>query len=107
MLGIQLLSITFITLMIYVVRIHYKKGELGKVEAGLWTLALIAIAIIVTVERTADFVRDLFSVTRLMDVIVIFALMGTFVLLINNRIELTKLQKKLEKIVRDKAIENQ
>jgi len=106
MFGIQLLSITFIALMLYVVRIHYKKQELSKFETTFWTLALICLAVIVTVERTAEFVRDLFAVTRLMDVIVIFALMGTFVLLINNRIELTKLKRKLERIVRDRAIED-
>jgi hypothetical protein len=105
MLGIQLLSITFILIMLYAIRIHYKKNELAKAEAILWSVALLLLAILVTVPKTADMLRDLFSVTRLTDVIVIFALMGTFILLINNRIEISKLRSKLERLVRDRAIE--
>ena len=105
MLGIQLLSITFIIAMLYVVRIHYKKGELPRVEAIAWSIALLFVGVIVTIPATADFIRNLFEVTRLTDVIVIFALMGTFVLLIENRIQINKLRVKLERIVREKAIE--
>lgn len=106
MFGIQLLSITFIALMLYVVRIHHKKGELPRVEAVSWSVALVALAILVTVPQSADLLRNLFSVTRLTDVIVIFALMGTFILLINNRIEINKLRSKLERLVRERAIAN-
>lgn len=91
--------------MLYVIRIHYKKSELPKVEAFAWTLGLAVLGIIVSVKSTADFVRNLFAVTRLLDVLVIIALMGTFLLLIENRIQINKLRMKLEKIVRDRAMD--
>jgi len=105
MMGIQILSVTFIFLMLYVVRIHYKKGELPKVEAIFWAIILLLVGVLVIVEQSANFIRTLFSVTRLTDVIVIFALMGVFVLLIENRIQINKLRIKLEKLVRDRALE--
>ena len=105
MLGIQILSLTFIILMLYVIRIHYKKGELPKVEALAWTIGLIILGIIVSIKQSADFVRNLFAVTRLLDVLVIVALMGTFILLIENRIQITKLRQKLDKLVRDRAMD--
>lgn len=106
MLGIQLLSITFILIMLYVVRIHYKKNELPKVEASIWSIGLIILGVIVSVKQSADFVRNLFSVTRLLDVLVIIALMGTFILLIENRIQINKLRTRLERLVRDRAMES-
>jgi|GEM_PF-933618 hypothetical protein len=104
MLGIQILSVLFILFMMYVVRIHYKKGELPKVEAMSWLLSLFALGIIVAVESSANFLRRIFEVNRLTDVIVIFAFMGSYALLIENRIQINKLRQKLEKVVRDKAI---
>ena len=104
--GIQILSITFIIIMLYVVRIHYKKNELPRVEALVWSIGLIVLGIIVGMKKSADFVRNLFSVTRLLDVLVIIALMGTFILLIENRIQITKLRNKLERLVRDRAMES-
>lgn len=106
MLGIQILSLTFIIIMLYVIRIHYKKGEIPKVEAYAWTFGLLILGVIVSVEQSANFVRNLFTVTRLLDVLVIIALMGTFILLIENRIQITKLRVKLDKLVRDRAMSN-
>lgn len=106
MFGIQILSVTFILVMLYVVRIHYKKGELPKIEALLWSLGLIVLGLIVSIQQTADYVRHLFAVTRLLDVLVIIALMGTFILLIENRIQINKLRMKLDRLVRDRAMES-
>lgn len=105
MIGIQILSLTFIIIMLYVVRIHVKKQELPKVEATIWSLGLILLGVIVSVKQSADFVRNLFAVTRLLDVLVIIALMGTFILLIENRIQINKLRVLLDRIVRERAIE--
>ncbi|EKD80072.1 MAG: hypothetical protein ACD_40C00213G0056 [uncultured bacterium] len=103
--GIQILSVTFILIMLYTVRIHSKKNELPKVEAIIWTIGLVVLGIIVSFKGTADIVRNLFSVTRLLDVLVIIALMGTFILLIENRIQINKLRQKLDRLVRDRAME--
>lgn len=103
--SIQILSIVFILIMLYVVRIHFKKNELPKAEAIFWSLGLLILGVIVSIKESADFVRQLFSVTRLLDVLVIIALMGTFVLLIENRIQIGKLRARLEKVVRDRAME--
>ena len=78
MFGIQILSITFILIMLYVVRIHVKKKELPRAEAYGWAIGLVVLGVIVSVQQSADFIRHLFAVTRLLDVLVIIALMGTF-----------------------------
>ncbi|PIS18066.1 hypothetical protein COT54_01305 [Candidatus Collierbacteria bacterium CG09_land_8_20_14_0_10_46_12] len=106
MMGIQILSVTFIFLMLYVVRIHYKKGELPKVEAIFWASILFVVGILVMVSQSADYIRRLFAVTRLTDVIVIFSFMGVFVLLIENRIQINKLRTRLERLVRDRAMDS-
>lgn len=106
MMGIQILSITFILTMLYVVRIHAKKGELPKIESYVWSLGLVVLGVVVSFKPSADFIRHLFAVTRLLDVLVIIALMGTFILLIENRIQINKLRTKLDRLVRDRAMES-
>lgn len=106
MLGIQILCITFIIIMLYTVRIHYKKNELPRIEAVVWSGALLLLGLLVATKSSADFVRHLFKVDRLSDVIVILALMGVFILLIENRIQINKLRIKLGRLVRERAIEN-
>lgn len=105
MLGIQILSITFIVIMLYVVRIHYKKGELAKVESIVWSSSLLLLGIVVSFRQSADFIRGLFKVERLTDIIVIIALMFVGVVMIENRIQINQLRSKLERIVRDRAME--
>ena len=90
--------------MLYVVRLHYRKGELPRVESIAWVLGLVLLGVVVSIQSTADMIRKLFNVTRVSDVIVIFALMLLFTILIEQRIQLNKLRKKLETIVRDRAI---
>lgn len=103
--GIQILSLTFILIMLYVVRIHVKKHELPKTEGLGWSFGLIILGVVVSVKQSADFVRNLFAVTRLLDVLVIIALMGTFIVLIENRIQINKLRTRLERLVRDRAMD--
>lgn len=106
MIGIQLLSIIFIFIMLYVVRIHYKKHELPRVEAIFWSVVLLSLATITIVPGSADLVRSLFQVSRLLDVIMIIAFMGTFIFLIENRIQISKLRSKLDKLTRVKAMQD-
>lgn len=105
MIGIQILSVTFILVMLYVVRIHYKKNELPRVEAMVWSSILIALGVIVSFKSSADLVRGLFKVDRLTDIIVIVSLMFVGVVMIENRIQINKLRAKLDRIVRDRAME--
>jgi hypothetical protein len=91
--------------MLYIVRIHFKKGELPKVEAIIWFLTLIILGIIVSFKSSADFIRGFFKVDRLTDIIVIVSLMFVGVVMIENRIQINKLRGKLERIVRDRAMD--
>ena len=104
MIGIQMFSIVFIFIMLYVVRIHYKKQELPRVEAMFWSIVLLSLATIVIVPGSADAVRNLFQVSRLLDVIMIIAFMGTFIFLTENRIQISNLRSKLELVTREKAM---
>lgn len=92
--------------MLYVIRIHYKKRELPVEEASFWTIILLTVGTLVIVEQSAQYIRTLFSVTRLTDVLVILALMGVFITLIESRIQINKLRSQLEKIVRAKALKS-
>ena len=104
MLGIQIISILFILFMLYMVRIHHKKSELPKTETTFWLVTFIVLGVIVIIPNSARFITRTFAIGRLMDLITIIAFMIAFFMLIENRIQIHKLRKKLEERVREKAM---
>lgn len=104
LLGIQIICIIFVFFMMYLVHIHYRKQELPRIETLFWFTSLTILALIIIIPDTAQFLTTTFSVNRLMDLIVIIALMVTFYMLVSMRIEMYKLNKKLEVKIRTKTL---
>ena len=104
LIGIQIISIIFIFFMMYVVHIHYRKKELPAIEAIFWYTTFVVLALIVIIPETAQFVTTTFEVSRLTDFITAIAFMVVFGMLIDTRMQMHKLRKKLEEKIRKEAI---
>lgn len=106
MAGVQILSLGFILLMLYVVRIHYKKGQLPKFETLFWGLLWMSLAIFVIFPRSLDAITRAFQIYRVFDLLTIVAFMILFAFVIYGRIEIFQVRKKLEDLVRAEAIKH-
>lgn len=106
MIPLQAISVIFGLFMMYVVRIHRRKSHLESVEYGAWmALWLLFIVIAIFPESFNGIVQTL-HIARVFDLLVVLALMIVVFLTFINRIDQKKLQQKLEKIVRQKAIDD-
>lgn len=103
---LQTISVLFGLFMMYVVRIHKKKGHVESFEYGIW-MALWGIFIFLAVfPQTVNGVVQTLRIARVFDLLVVIALMIIIFLTFMNRIEQKKQEKKMERLVRQKAIEN-
>ncbi|MEP7167014.1 MAG: DUF2304 domain-containing protein [Candidatus Woesebacteria bacterium] len=106
MMLLQIISVVFGLFMMYVVRIHRRKNHLESFEYGVWmALWTIFITLAIFPESVNGVVQTL-HIARVFDLLVVAALMIVIFLTFTNRIEQKKLEKKMEQIVRKKAIDN-
>lgn len=105
MLLLQIVSVVFGLFMLYVVRIHRRKQHLDSFETGIW-IALWSIFIFLAIfPQTVNGIVQTLNIARVFDLLVIIALMIVVFLTFQNRIETKKLEKKVERIVRKRAID--
>lgn len=100
----QLLAIVFGLFMMYVIRIHFRKGHFEKSEFWSWILVWSSFIFLSLFPQTIRFIAESLHIGRVFDAIVILAFMVLSSVVFANRIDIKKLEKKLEEKVRAKAI---
>lgn len=105
MILLQILLISFAFFMVYVVRIHFQKRNLGSAEYCFWLSVWIAFMFLVVRPSTVASIAETLHVARIFDLLLLVALMFLTLLTFFNRIQLHQMQRKLERFVRERAIE--
>ncbi len=101
---LQVVSVLFGLFMMYVVRIHHKKGHVESFEYGIW-MALWGVFIVLAIfPQSVNGIVQTVHIARVFDLLVVVALMIVVFLTFMNRIEQKKLEKKMEQLVRKNAI---
>lgn len=106
MIGIQIIAIIFSIFMIYFATINYRKGEINGVEILSWIVVWIGAIFIVVFPDIIRTFAATFLITRIFDLMT----MGGFILVISmglkNYLSVRKIEKLIEKMVREDAIRN-
>lgn len=106
MIGIQLIAVIFSLFMIYFATINYRKGEINGVEILSWFMVWVGAIIIVIFPDIIRTFASTFMITRIFDLMT----MGGFILVISmgfkNYLSVKKMEKLIEKIIREDAIRN-
>ena len=103
-LGLQITAIIFSLLMIYFSVLHYKRKEIGPTENIIW-IAIWVTTILITIFP--EFLRThalSFAVSRLFDLMVVCGFLLTIYLVASVYVRTRRLEKKLEKFVRQDAV---
>lgn len=104
MILLQSIATLFALFMIYVVRIHRKKSHLTSFEFGAW-IAIWSIFIFLNLfPQTIQEIAQSLHIARVFDLLVMVSLMIIVFLTFNNWIENKKIEKKLESIIRKRAL---
>lgn len=101
---IQILSVIFGIFMLYVVRIHRKRGVLERNEVFFWTALWLSFIYVAFFPQTFKGVIQRLQIARVFDLLVIVAFMIITFITFQNRIKIKNLGKKLEEIIRKKAL---
>lgn len=103
---LQIVSVLFGLFMMYTVRIHHRKQHIDSMEYGIW-MGLWGVFIFLAIfPQTVNGVVQTLNIARVFDLLVIIALMIVVFLTFLNRIEQKRMDKKLEQLVRKKAIDD-
>lgn len=104
MILLQAIATLFGLFMMYVVRIHRRKAHLESFEYGIW-LAVWAVFIFLNIfPQTVQGIAQSLHLSRVFDLLVMISLMIIVFLTFQNRIQNKKIEKKLEEIIRKRAL---
>lgn len=101
---IQILSVIFGIFMLYVVRIHRKKGVLDRNEVFFWNTLWLGFIYVAVFPQTFRGLIQRLQIARVFDLLVIVAFMIITFITFQNRITIKNLGRKLEEIIRKKAL---
>ena len=101
---IQILSVIFGILMLYVARIHRKKGVLDRNEVFFWNTLWLGFIYVAFFPQTFRGLIQKLQIARVFDLLVIVAFMIITFITFQNRITIKNLGKKLEEIIRKRAL---
>lgn len=99
--GIQIISISFAFFMLYITTLHFKRGQIGKMEYLFWLLVWCAFIAFALFPRILDPLLAKVFVTRAMDLLMIWAFMILSYLGYVNHIGIKDMQKRINKVVSD------
>lgn len=103
-LGLQIISLTFALIMIYFAYLHYRKGDINGFEILFWLIAWIgAILIVLFPEIFRTFAKTI-SISRPFDLAVVGGFLLVIPLIYFAYVRTKRLEKKLEKYVREEAL---
>lgn len=101
---IQILSVIFGIFMLYVVRIHRKKEVLDRNEVFFWNTLWLGFIYVAFFPQTFRGLIQRLQIARVFDLLVIVAFMIITFITFQNRITIKNLSRKLEEIIRKKAL---
>ena len=105
-LGIQILGIVFGLLMTYLIFLHYKRKEFGKLQFFFWQIIWIVFILVVLFPRITTGLIHKLGVVRTMDLLTILGFMFITLLVFYNYFTINKIKKKLEHNTRKEALKN-
>jgi len=103
LLGIQIIAISFAFFMLYITTLHYKRGQIKKMEYLFWFVVWGAFVGFTLFPRILDPLLAKIFVTRAMDLLMIWAFMILSYLGYINHIGIKDVQRRVERLVSEDA----
>jgi hypothetical protein len=102
-LGIQVISIFFALFMLYLVRIHYKRHNLGYKEYVFWCFSWVLFIVFATFPQVLTPLLTTLSIVRAMDLLMVVAFMILTYVAFMDHIAIRDIYRKINKLVTDQA----
>jgi hypothetical protein len=102
-LGIQVLSVFFAIFMLYLVRVHYKRKNIGLKEYLFWCMSWIVFIIFALYPRILTPLLTSLSIVRALDLLMIVAFMILTYIAFMDHIAIKDIYKKINDLVSVRA----
>ena len=103
LLGIQIISILFALFMIYMIRLHYKRDNLGKKEYLLWLSCWLLFILFASFPGVLTPVINTLKIVRVLDLMMVMAFMILTYLAFSDHMAVRDLYRQIGKLVSDQA----
>ncbi|PIU03824.1 hypothetical protein COT44_00905 [Candidatus Shapirobacteria bacterium CG08_land_8_20_14_0_20_39_18] len=103
-LGVQIIGILFSIFMVYVSFLNWKKKDLNNLEMLFWIFLWTCFIIIILFPNILQGLTKILFFARTMDLLMIAAFIILTIIGYSNYISNKKIEKKIEKMVRNQAI---
>lgn len=104
MIALQLVGVGIALISIYMTYLYYRRNEFNKKEFVVWFILWAGFMLISITPSSFQFVLETFAIYRMMDLIMIVAFIVIYIIGFNNYIAVRRMQKKLEILVREDAL---
>jgi hypothetical protein len=104
MLQLQVLSVLFALAMVYWTWTSYRRRTIRLGELTLWIAVWTAFVLAVLLPQSVSVFVQRLRVNRVMDLFMILGFMLVWVVLFLNHLELRRMQKRLQDLVRELAL---
>ena len=104
MIGLQIIGITIAIVGLYMSYLHLKKNDFNKVEFTIWILVWLGFLVVTLTPTSFNFVMDAFAFDSMLDVVTVTSIMVIYIICFRNYVVGRRLEKKLEDLVREDAI---
>ena len=104
MLQLQILSLLFALAMVYWTWSSYRRGTIRRGELVLWLAVWGAFSAAVLLPQSVSLFVQRLHVNRVMDLFMILGFMLVWIVLFVNHLELRRMQKRLQDLVRELAL---
>ncbi len=103
--NIQIIALVFGTVMVYLSFLHYKRKEFSRYQFVVWEVLWIGFVVVTLSPGRFNAVTERLGIARAFDLFAIVAFVIILFVTFHNYLLITKLQKKLETNVREKALD--
>lgn len=102
-LGIQIISILFGLFMMYLIRVHYKRNNIGIKEYSIWNICWVAFIVFALIPHILTPVITTLKIVRVLDLVMVAAFMILTYIAFTDHMAIRDLYRQINKIVTDKA----
>lgn len=103
-LGIQIIGVVFGLWMAYFSFLYYKRKEFNFLQFLFWEVLWLVFIIVIILPDSVNIITERLGIIRAMDLFVIAGFILIISLTFHNYVTVSKLRKKLENSVRNKAL---
>lgn len=104
MTNIQIIALIFGLVMVYLTFLHYKRKEFNRYQFVIWEILWFGFIVVTVLPDRFNLLTERLGIARAFDLFAIGAFVVVLSLSFHNYLLITKLEKRLENKVRQKAL---